>query len=166
MPYLTALLGALKGVKLLAWFLPGGQIAAIAATVVDILWTATKWVLSGIAVCFANPSAFAVCLVFALAGAWGQARWIGHRVTDLKAEVRQVKAARDAAVSERNEWRERHASEEQRAKAAEEARKKAEQGLADAATARERLRQRPASAAAKPQAPTFLGLPGVAPLRW
>lgn len=167
MPFLTAILSALKGVKLLAWFLPGGQVAAIVGTLVDIAWTVIKWVANGIAVCLANPAAFSVCLLFAIAGAWGEAKWIGHRVTDLKAEVRTIKAARDAAVTERNEWRQRHADEEKRATAADRARKEAEAKVAAAtAAAEQRMRQGTARPVARPQAPTFLGLPGVAPLRW
>lgn len=157
--------------KLLA-LLPGGQIGVILTAIVNVIFklialavSFVKWLVIDITDAFKEPQRLlvrAVCIVVVLI--FGLMAGINHKARKDAALITKLTSERDAAVSERNDWRQRHANEEQRAADAAEARDKAQrrvlelekppQPAAAPPAPVQRLRPRPA-AAVTPQAPVF-----------
>ncbi len=107
-------------------FLPGANVLALPMAIAGFIGNVIKWTWKGIEDCFTHPATFLVCAMFSIGGAYGMAKFIGHRVSDLRVELRATNAKLDAAVAERDDWRERDRVQKERAAAAEAARKKAE----------------------------------------
>lgn len=152
---------------LLLKLIPGlNLIAPLAGAVVGFLGSLVRWTWKGIEDCFTHPATFLVCAMFAIGGAYGMAKYIGHRVKDLKVELSETRKTLDAAVAERNQWRTRYAQEEERAKAAETARAAAEAKFAAAGTAARRVQQGSPAASKRPSQATQSSVFGFAPLQW
>lgn len=108
-------------------FLPGANVLALPMAIFQFIGNVIKWTWKGIEDCFTHPATFLVCAMFSLGGAYGMAKFIGHRVSDLRVELKATNTKLAAAESERDEWRQRDEEQKTRAAAAEAARKKAEE---------------------------------------
>lgn len=108
-------------------FLPGANVLALPMVIAQFIGKVIKWTWKGIEDCFTHPATFLVCFAFSIGGAYGMAKFIGHRVSDVRVELVGVKRELAAAVTERDEWRRRDEEQKTRAAAAEAARKKAEE---------------------------------------
>lgn len=139
--------------------IPGGQVAAILSTIADICLSVlgwclafVKWLVVDITDAFKEPQRLAVRVICLLAvligGLWGG---IVHKARKDAVVIQKIMKERDEARAELAQWRERHAEQERRAEAAEQARKDAEARVvpAPAVAAPVRLRARPAAAASQ-----------------
>lgn len=156
--------------KIALWFIPGGQIASIAASVAGVALTVLGWVLSfvkwvvvDITDAFKEPQRLVVrsiCLVGTLVfGLWAGA---DHRARKDVKIISGLRTDLAAAVKERDEWRQREADQKNRAAAAEKARKEAEDAAKSAAVPAApvgRLYRKPAAAGVKPASATGFSLP-------
>ena len=100
MTFIVNILAWIKGLSLLskvAAFIPGGQIVSMVSAAVSFIGTVIKWTWDGIQQCFTHPATFMVCGMFAIGGAYGQAKWGNHRLKEVQAEIRQIKQERIAA---------------------------------------------------------------------
>lgn len=136
---------------------PGGQIAQIGAVIANVVGVVlgaaasfVKWLVIDITDAFKEPQRLAVRVICLLAvligGLWGG---IVHKARKDAVVIQKIMKERDEARAELAQWRERHAEQERRAEAAEQARKDAEARVvpAPAVAAPVRLRARPAAAA-------------------
>ena len=143
-------------------FIPGVNILAVPMAIAEFAGKLIKWFWKGIEDCFTHPATFLVCAAFSIGGAFGMAQFIGHRVSDLRVELKDVRGKLAAAESERDQWRQRNEDQKKRADEAEKARKEAEdaakKAIVPAAPAGRLYRQSP-TAAVKPSAASGFWLP-------
>lgn len=143
--------------------IPGGGLAQIVAAIgsgigaaLTVFASFIKWLVADITDALKEPQRLAVrvvCLVAVLIGGlWGG---IVHKARKDAAVIQQVVKERDEARAELEQWRDRHAKQEQRAEAAEKARREAEAKIPAAAPPAAtpgpayRMRPRPAAAASQ-----------------
>ncbi len=157
--------------KLALWFIPGGQLASVAAAVSGVVLTVAgwvlafvKWVLVDIGDAFKEPQRLlvrSICIVGTLVfGLWAGA---DHRARKDVKLISGLRTELAVAVKERNEWRQRGDEQKKRADDAEAARKKAEDDAKNAAVpaavAGRVYRRQPAAASVKPAAASGFSLP-------
>ena len=145
-------------------FLPGANVLALPMAVIGFIGNVIKWRWKGIEDCFTHPATFLVCAVFAIGGGYGMAKFVGHRVSELRVELKDARGKLAAAEKERDEWRQREADQKKRAAEAEKARKEAEDAAKTAAVPAApaptgRVYRQPAPAGVKPAAATGFSLP-------
>lgn len=174
MNFLAGAFAALKGAAFVSKlapvlaFIPGGQIVSGVGAVLSFIGTLITWIWKGVTDCFTHPATFLVCGLFAIGGAWGQAKWIGHRVHEAQAQVREFKQERvnaERIAEQRKQMaleagkraevaeQEKIAAERKARELEERAKAEAERRAADAAAAARRVRP-----AARPAAPGGQGL--------
>lgn len=107
-------------------FLPGANVLALPMAIIGFIGNVIKWTWKGIEDCFTHPATFLVCFAFSIGGAYGMANFIGHRVSDLRVELKEVRGKLVVAETEVKDWRQRDKDQKDRAAAAEKARKEAE----------------------------------------
>ena len=145
-------------------FLPGANVLAVPLAIIEFIGNVIKWTWKGIEDCFTPPATFLVCAVFAIGGAYGMATFVGHRVSDLRVELKDVRGKLAKADSEVKDWRQRDQDQKDRAAAAEKARKEAEDAAKTAAVPAapgpaRRVYRQPSAAGVKPAASTGFSLP-------
>ena len=74
-------------------FLPGANVLALPMAVIGFIGNVIKWTWKGIEDCFTHPATFLVCAVFAIGGGYGMAKFVGHRVSELRVELRTSAAS-------------------------------------------------------------------------
>lgn len=145
-------------------FVPGANVLALPLAIFQFIGNVIKWTWKGVEDCFTHPATFLVCFAFSIGGAYGMAKFVGHRVSDLRVELKEVRSNLVVAETEVKEWRQRDQDQKDRAAAAEKARKEAEANAKTAvvpaapAPAGRVYRQSPA-AAVKPSSASGFWLP-------
>ena len=110
-------------------FIPGVNILTVPMAILEFVGKVIKWFWKGVEDCFTHPATFLVCFAFSIGGAYGMAKFVGHRVSELRTELVRVNKDLAEATKERDEWRQRDQDQKDRAAAAEKARKEAEDAV-------------------------------------
>lgn len=159
LPFLAKLGAVGKWFGALGGLLPGGQIGLIISAIFGAIAKFIGWVVEDIVDVFTKPKRAALLLVVACAGAWFAADYYRDKIGDLKEEIAETRKQLKDATDENQGWRTRHADEEKRAAAAQDARadeikRAAEQAAVEAAARKRaadarRVREQQSSTGAK-----------------